>query len=286
MILGLFAHPVDHSLSPLIHHMAWQQIKQKGRYLKIDSTKEALVSSFQYMQARYKEHWRGANFSLPHKTVAIQLADEVDEMVTLTQSMNTIVCYKNKNYGYNTDGKGFIQSLHYQHIPIAKHRHWTILGSGGAARSIIAQAVMEGIEHITIFCHKEQYIEETKAWLAKLAKLKPFIYEVHTLTIDTLQEKILQSDVMIQSLPLHYCPIDASFYFPKHLVVVDVNYYPLESECLTYAKQAGCQAVNGIGMLIFQGIIAFQLWTGECVDAEPIFQLFDDYLITHHLDSD
>ena len=256
--------------------MALAQINKQGRYFKIESNQTHLKSDFLLMEKKYGDQFVGANFSMPNKNEALSLTKEVDQMVELTQSMNTIAKVNGQWIGYNTDGKGFMKSIQRRK---ATYRHWTIIGSGGTARSIIAQAAIDGVLHIDVFCHKKDYMQTTSLFLNKIARYTSCTFELFLLEENRLQESVLQSEVVINTLAMGRCPISQSFLFSKESLIVDVNYEPKESKFLSLAKRQGCSIMNGIDMLIFQGVIAFEKWTEQSIEVEPIFNLFSDYLM-------
>lgn len=286
LILGLFASPVAHSLSPLIHHVGFLENNINGRYFKIEANKQTLAEAFRSCQQQYGSSFKGANFSFPNKEVAISLADRLDESVRWIGAMNTIAYQEKQWVGYNTDGPGFIRAIKEKNYPY-QEAIWTMIGTGGAARSIIIQGALSGVHTIHIFATKPAYI-------ASLSKqLEPI--EAHTgchFTFDLIeneahmQQRVYGSHIVINATSMgldHWkSPVRDTFIFPDCLIgVIDINYQPLQSRFLTQASRQGCSIMNGLPMLIHQGIIAFEHWTGHTITSSSVQSLIDDVLTIH-----
>lgn len=283
-IFALFADPVEHSLSPLIHHLAFEQEGRQARYFKVQANRNQLIEQFTHLSTQYGDSFMGANFSMPNKQLAMRLADKLDLSAKLTGAMNTIVKKEDQWIGYNTDGEGFIRSVERQFGTIKHSENWALIGTGGAARSITVAACLHGIHSVTLYATKEQYVESTKAVFEIVKNYSDTKIIIKLMDELILQKEIHHFDLLINTLGIHQNIISNKFEFPSKIKVVDVNYQPLQSNFLTKAKQQSCQTMNGIGMLIYQGILAYEHWTGYMPDVEPIFHLFDDYLTVHRFD--
>lgn len=150
---AVIAHPIRHSISPFIHNLAYELTATNAAYLAWDIAEEDLESTVSQIR---KLDMIGANISMPFKQKVFPYLDEVDEMARKIGSVNTIVHRDGKLKGYNTDGIGFFRSL-----PPAfsiKGKTMVLLGAGGAALAIIAQAIHLGVKRILVFVREERLV--------------------------------------------------------------------------------------------------------------------------------
>ena len=150
---AVIAHPIRHSISPFIHNLAYELTATNAAYLAWDIAEEDLESTISQIR---KLDMIGANISMPYKQKVFPYLDEVDEMALKIGSVNTIVHRAGKLKGYNTDGIGFFRSL-----PPAfsiKGKTMVLLGAGGAALAIIAQAIHLGVKRILVFVREERLV--------------------------------------------------------------------------------------------------------------------------------
>ena len=175
--------------------------------------------------------------------------------------------------GYNTDGKGFFKSLPSFTISDKK---MTILGAGGAAKSILAQAILDGASQISVFVRSVS-MEKTRPYLDKLQEQTGFEVDLYALEdLSELQSRIAESDLLVNATSVGMdgksSPVPESLVLPETLLVADTIYQPFETPLLKWAKGQGNQAINGLGMLLYQAAEAFQLWTGKEMPTEEIWQ--------------
>ena len=186
----------------------------------------------------------------------------------------------NKNgilVGYNTDGKGFFKSLPSFAI---RGKKMTILGAGGAATAIIAQAALDNAEEIFVFTRQPSY-EKIVSKMAAISHQTKSRIQVLTLEdVDSLQNRINQSDLLVNGTSLGMdgisMPLPEQIELPSQILVADVIYQPFETPFLKWARNQNVTAVNGLGMLLYQGAEAFELWTSKTMPSEEIWQYLEE----------
>lgn len=152
----------------------------------------------------------------------------------------------------------------------------TILGAGGAAKSILAQAILDGVSQISVFVRSVS-MEKTRPYLDKLQDQTGFKVDLYALEdISELQERIAESDLLVNATSVgmdgQSSPVPESINLPETLLVADIIYQPFETPFLKWARSQGNPTVNGLGMLLYQAAEAFQLWTGKEMPTDEIWQ--------------
>ena len=277
VLTGLFASPSAHSVSPIIHNNAFEKLGINFAYLSFEVNKDNLKEAVQSIKTL---NMRGVNLSMPNKKEVIQYLDEISETAKLSQSVNTIVNDNGILKGYSTDGKGFFKSLEEKKI-FVKDKNITILGTGGASIAIISQAVFEGIKNIFVFKRDKNW-EEQKKILDNIANKTNSQIELFSLEDkNILKRKIEESDLLINATSVgmkeNISLIEDKNFFRKDLIVCDIIYNPAKTKLLQIAEKEGCKIINGIGMLLYQGALSFELWTNKKMPVDYIKKIMFDY---------
>ena len=277
ILTGLFASPSAHSISPIIHNNAFEKLGINFAYLSFEVNKDNLKEAVQSIKTL---NMRGVNLSMPNKKEVIQYLDEISETAKLSQSVNTIVNDNGILKGYSTDGKGFFKSLEEEKIFI-KDKNITILGTGGASIAIISQAVFEGIKNIFVFKRDKNW-EEQKKILDNIANKTNSQIELFSLEDkNILKRKIEESDLLINATSVgmkeNISLIEDKNFLRKDLIVCDIIYNPAKTKLLQIAEKEGCKIINGIGMLLYQGALSFELWTNKKMPVDYIKKIMFDY---------
>lgn len=273
ILTGLFASPSAHSVSPIIHNNAFEKLGLNYAYLSFEVGKDNLKDAVQSIKTL---NMRGVNLSMPNKKEVIQYLDEISETAELSQSVNTIVNDNGVLKGYSTDGKGFFKSLEEEKIFI-KDKNITILGTGGASIAIISQAVFEGIKNIFVFKRDKNW-EEQKKILDNIASKTNCDIELNSLEDkNILKKKIEESDLLVNATSVgmkeNISLIEDKSFFRKDLTVCDIIYNPAKTKLLQIAEKEGCKIINGIGMLLYQGALSFELWTNKKMPVDYIKEI-------------
>lgn len=191
----------------------------------------------------------------------------------LSQSVNTIVNDNGILIGYSTDGEGFIKSLEEEQVFI-KNKNIVILGIGGASIAVISQAALYGVKEISVFKRDTNWIEQ-KNIIDNISdktgcSIKLFSLEDKNI----LKKEIDKSSVLINATSVgmkeNTSLIEDKSFFRNDLIVADCIYSPAKTKLLHIAEKEGCRIINGMGMLLYQGALAFELWTNEKMPVEYI----------------
>ena len=270
-LAAVVANPIKHSISPFIHNSAFEATNTNGVYLawEVDATELAeTVANIR----RYQMY--GINLSMPYKEQVIPYLDQLSEEACLIGAVNTVVNREGTLIGYNTDGKGFFKSL--PSFKISRKR-LVLLGAGGAAKAILAQAILDGVSQISVFVRSSS-IEKTRPYLEKIQNATGFRVDLFALEdVQDLQDSITQADLLVNATSVGMDgssqPIPTSIVLPEKLMVADVIYQPFETPFLKWARNQGNQSINGLGMLFYQAAEAFELWTGKEMPTDQIWEL-------------
>lgn len=270
-LAAVVANPIKHSISPFIHNSAFEATNTNGVYLawEVDATELAeTVANIR----RYQMY--GINLSMPYKEQVIPYLDQLSEEACLIGAVNTVVNREGTLIGYNTDGKGFFKSL--PSFKISRKR-LVLLGAGGAAKAILAQAILDGVSQISVFVRSSS-IGKTRPYLEKIQNATGFRVDLFALEdVQDLQDSITQADLLVNATSVGMDgssqPIPTSIVLPEKLMVADVIYQPFETPFLKWARNQGNQSFNGLGMLLYQAAEAFELWTGKEMPTNQIWEL-------------
>lgn len=278
-LAAVVAKPIKHSLSPFIHNQAFEMTGVNGVYVAWEIAEQDLAESLNNIR-RYKMF--GVNVSMPYKEKVMAHLDDVDETAAWIGAVNTVVLDEQRLIGYNTDGRGFWRATQTIKGFSITGKRLVVLGSGATARAIVAQAVRDGAEVISIVT-KEKYLKSTKERLQGLSEHfdgQFFVYAFDDTV--SLQDDLSRADILVNATALGMdgksIPIPQSMRLPKHLLVADVIYDPVETPLLAWARQEGLSTLNGLGMLLYQAAEAFSLWTGQAMPTKSIWPA----LTTHH----
>ncbi len=257
----LLGQPLGHSVSPAMHNRVFEKLGMDYCYMPVEVSAENLKTVFSGLK---KINVAGFNVTIPHKVHIMEFLDELDPLAQTIGAVNTICLRDGKTKGYNTDGEGFIQSLEEKADISVKGKRIFILGCGGAVRAIGMTLAFKGAEKIYL-CNRTQSKAErlTREINEKISTCAETVAQ----TPKTMKPFLQNCDILVNGtqLGMHpnesISPLDESL-LAKHLIVSDIVYNPLMTKLMKDAKQLGCTVVDGLGMLIYQGAAAFQLWTG------------------------
>ena len=270
-LAAVVANPIKHSISPFIHNSAFEATNTNGVYLAWEVDAAELAETVANIR-RYQMY--GINLSMPYKEQVIPYLDQLSEEACLIGAVNTVVNREGTLIGYNTDGKGFFKSLPSFKISGEK---MVLLGAGGAAKAILAQAILDGVSQISVFVRLSS-MEKTRPYLDKLQNATGFRVDLFALEdVQDLQDSITKADLLVNATSVGMdgvsLPIPASVVLPEKLLVADVIYQPFETPFLKWARSQGNQSINGLGMLLYQAAEAFELWTGKEMPTDQIWDL-------------
>lgn len=277
-LLALIGSPVGHSGSPAMYNYSFEKLGLDYAYVAFDIKVEEVKAALDAMRLF---HMRGCNVTMPCKTEAAKYMDELSPAAQIIGAVNTIVNDDGKLTGYITDGEGFVNNLKDHGIDI-KGRKITVAGGGGAATAIQVQCALDGAREITIFNKKDDFFERTLETADKIRKAVPEcvvnVYDIDD--VAKMTEEIKSSDIFANATIVGMKPLDDQSVvkdtsaFRPGLVVADAVYNPQETKLLREAKEAGCTCIGGKGMLLWQGVAAFKLYTGQDMPVDEVKELY------------
>jgi len=259
-VLGVFGHPVSHSLSPAMHNAAIQALGIDYVYVPFHVLPDDLEKAVEGVRAL---GIAGVNVTIPHKERVIEYLDKVSERSMRIRSVNTVVNREGHLIGDTTDGRGFLKSAQAEWGKLDGSRV-LILGAGGSAKAVsfaLAEIGCEiAIANRTVE-RAEQLVEGLNAVFGnRTAKAVGMQREV-------LKSEVENVDLLINSTSVGMSPdVDVIPIPPdllhSRLLVYDLVYNPPITRLISEARSRGAKAANGLGMLIYQGAISFEMWTG------------------------
>lgn len=265
-LTGLLGSPVAHSISPMMHNEAFEQLRLDYVYLAFDVGTDRLEAAVEGLRAL---NVRGFNLTMPDKNLMCTLCDKLSPAAEISGAVNTVVNDGGVFTGYTTDGIGYMQAAKDAgHDLIGKKM--TLMGAGGAATAILVQAALDGLSEISVFSIHDAFFPRAKKIIGQLnerTKCRVRLYDFDDESI--LRREIGESDILTNGTSVGMAPntdrsiITDPSMFHKDLVVSDVIYNPRETLLLRTAREAGCRTFNGLYMLMYQGAEAFRLWTGQ-----------------------
>ncbi len=264
-LLALLGHPVEHSISPAMHSAAAGLLDLPYVYLAFDITPEKLpeaIDSLRLFGAR------GFNLTMPLKRDVIPLLDRISDAARLCNSVNTVTIEEDGSLnGDTTDGRGLIRSLTESGV-YKKDAAFTILGAGGAARSIAAALALDGVSDLVLCKRKNATFDEAREYVKMLSSecvIKGDICDMSD--PDAFSSRMAKTDILINATNVGMGADDRSPVEKKLLrrdmFVCDIIYDPQETRLLKDAASIGAGTANGLGMLLYQGAESFRIWTGE-----------------------
>ena len=257
-LTGSFSTPCDDNPTVAMIEAAYRHRGLAWRYINAEVQPEGLAAAVAGARAM---GWRGFNLSMPHKVEVIKHLDGLGESAKLIGAVNCVVNREGKFVGENTDGKGFLSSL----VPVRDPRgtHCLILGAGGAARAIAVELVLAGVRRLSIVNRSEQRGAELAAVVRAAAPVEVTNAAWHgDLPIPADVDVLVNATSIGLGDAAARVPVAATTLRPG-LVVADVIPNPPRTRFLTEAEAAGCTILDGLGMLVGQGVLGVGYWTGQ-----------------------
>jgi shikimate dehydrogenase len=278
-LAGLIGWPVSHSFSPAMHNAAAAELGLDLVYVPLPVRLENLPAAIRGLAAL---GFVGVNVTVPHKEAVIPLLSEVDTAAHTIGAVNTIsfqppaaksqqsaVSGQQSAVGHNTDAAGFLADLEHIGVAIAG-RECLILGAGGSARAV-AYGLASAGGTVRLFARRVEQARKLAADLLphfEAARFSAFSWEELKETRDFQETLIVNTTPLGMTPEVDLSPWPDTLHFPPKAVVYDLVYNPSETRLVAQARAAGCRAANGLGMLLRQGALAFELWTGREPDID------------------
>ncbi len=262
--LGVIGNPIEHSISPQLHNTMIEKTGLDYTYSAYRVKPGEVGKALDGMRAL---NIRGFNVTIPHKVTAHDLCDELDPFAKKMGACNTLVNTDGVIKGYNTDGPGFIRSLLHKGVSV-NDKCVIVLGAGGAAQGVCMAMADAGAQMIGII---NRTYEKAEKLAERINKYYPSVAQAC--------DGFIGADIIVNTTSVgmntEEMPMNIKFEnLEKDTVVCDIVYCPRETAFLKKASEAGLKTIGGIGMLINQAVIAFELFTDTKVDDEVIDYLY------------
>ncbi len=260
-LYGLIGHPVKHSFSAFMHNAAFKYCGINAEYQLFDVPPESLEKFFK--KTIVEKNIRGLNVTVPHKEKSIPfLNGSISQSVKMNKAVNTVRREKDGVLsGFNTDGPGFYHDIKEQGVDLVEKTIF-LLGAGGGAKSVATSIASRNPKKIMVF---DTDASKAKALKTILFEFFPLLKVVDLGSIDPLN--IAEANILINATPVGLKEQDSLIvkkeWLHKDLFVYDLIYNPAQTQLLKVASEVGCRTSNGLGMLLYQGALAFEYWTGE-----------------------
>ncbi|PYZ94218.1 shikimate dehydrogenase [Salipaludibacillus keqinensis] len=257
-VYGVIGHPISHSLSPLMHQAAFNELNIDASYLAFDVHENRLKEAMDGVRGLGIS---GLNVTIPHKVNVMEYLDNIDPLAQRIGAVNTVVNRDGKLTGYNTDGEGYIQAL----LPVLpktlNKMRVLILGAGGAAKGVAMTLGMTGAKELYIANRTIQRAEQ-------LAEECSSLTNAAAISIQLAQARLTEFDLIVNTTSIGMTPhVDqmplSLEMIARGVVVSDLIYTPSKTRWLREAERKGATIQNGLGMFINQGALAFEKWTGQ-----------------------
>ncbi len=249
-IVGIFGYPIEHTLSPSMHNNSFKTLGLNICYVAFKVSPEDLPDAVKAIRSL---NLLGVNITVPHKEKVIPLIDKVNEEALFIGAVNTITNVDRTLTGYNTDGRGFMSSLSEDEISI-DGKNIVIIGAGGAARAI-SYYLSERALKLSLYDIDKPKAEKL---VADLKKIRNNVFLTENIGY------IGKPDIIINATPLGLKPDDPLSFNPDFITydmtICDLVYK--KTKLLQEAEKRGAKTLDGSGMLLWQGVLAFELWTG------------------------
>ncbi len=260
--LAIIGNPISHSLSPAMHNAALKELGIEGEYIVLETPPEKLEEKIHFLKSN---NFRGFNITIPHKVEVMKYLDSIDDAAKTVGAVNTVVIDENKKlHGYNTDVYGFIEAIPQELRTGLLNKKAAVLGSGGAARAVLAGLIQIGIQEISIFARNQEKAEELKEIFKNNIKINCISLDENT--------DLSGFSIVVNTTPLgmkgeneEVSPLSEKSIatLSGNTIVYDIVYNPQKTKLLEYAERRGVKTINGLEMLILQGAKGFELWTGQ-----------------------
>jgi len=267
-LYGVIGNPIGHSLSPVMHNDAFEHLNMDAHYHAFLVEEAALGEAVKGLKALGIS---GFNVTTPHKVAIMEYLDEVAPLAEQIGAVNTVVHRDGKLIGYNTDGIGFVRALQSISKEPLQEKRILLLGAGGASRAIYFSLADVGVKAIDIANRTRDKAENLVAGC--LANVNS-----HALSLEHAAKAQGEYDIIIQTTTIgmhphvEYTPLEIRS-LKQGTIVSDIIYNPFETKILGDAKEQGAIIQNGIDMFVYQGALAFEMWTGCVPNIDRMKQL-------------
>ena len=258
-VVCILGYPVEHSISPYIHNAAFDALGLDYVYVAFPVKPDDIACAVDAMRAL---SFAGANITIPHKEAVLSLLDGLDPEAERIGAVNTIVNSGGKLVGYNTDSRGYLESRKEETAFEPEGKTIIVLGAGGAARAIVYGLAEKGARRIVI---ANRTVERAERLGEELSKAYPATEFIATgLDIDAHRA---ECSLLVNTTSVGMEGVGGLIVSPEGLpadaIVSDIVYKPLDTPLIREAQRLGLKFHRGLGMLVHQAALSFELWTGK-----------------------
>ena len=280
----LIGSPISHSLSPAMHNLSFRTLGIDAVYDLCETGLDGLAETVARLKSEGAAGW---NVTMPCKRGMCDFCDELSPDALISRSVNTVRNVNGRLYGYSTDGAGFLRTASEFGFPV-KSGAITLLGTGGAAISILIACALEGAERIHVFYNRKSSADRIRPLVSQLEEYTKkshapeiTLESLHDMT--ALDSRAQNTDLIVNATSVgmagtdlaNVSPVSNTFFLNKNAGVIDAIYNPRETVFLKQAREAGLKTKNGLSMLLYQGAEAFRIWTGQNM---PVLKVRQDIL--------
>lgn len=276
-ILGLAGNPVEQSVSPQLHNSLSARLGLDAVYIPFKVDRNCLGDAVKGFKAA---GLKGFNVTIPFKEEIIRYVDVCSDEVKIIGSANTVRVAEGWTYAFNTDAEGFARSFEQQTGMLFRDKRVLLIGAGGTARSIALKIALRGAGKLTVTNRTVEKAAEIAAIVSANATVKT---EASGLKALEDQAFINSFDIIVNTTSLGMypkmdeSPLSDTVRLNGDQVVYDVIYNPARTRLLKQAESFGCKVVNGMGMLFWQGVLAYEIWMDVKIPENVISGLWQDF---------
>jgi len=279
-LVGLIGWPVEHSLSPVMHNAAFGALGLNWRYVPLPVRPGQVEVAVRGLATL---GFRGANVTVPHKQAVMPALSSIEVNARELGAVNTLVIGQHTDrapviMGCNTDDQGFIGALRQGGFEPEDGGQAVVVGAGGAARAVVYGLLWAGIGGVVVLNHTLQRAQALVADLGRQPRHAARLQAL-ALTEEALIESARAAGLLVNATTVGMWPRAAGSVWPEGvpipagLTVCDLVYNPLETRLLQQAHRSGARTIGGLGMLVRQGALAFDLWTNQGFDVSEVAAL-------------
>ena len=269
--LGLTGYPLGHSLSPKIHAAALKSCGLEGDYSLFPIPPNDLPGLQDLLSRIRSGQLNGLNVTIPHKQTVIPLLDDLTPSARSIGAVNTIFVKDGRLIGHNTDAPGFLADIQRCFSSFSLPHSALVLGAGGAARAVVS-ALLSDNWQVSLAVRPED-LGQAQELSTQHSSLIPYYSFPDLPSIDLSPLGLIVNATPLGMSPhVETCPWPDGLEFPAKAAVYDCVYNPHETLLVKRARAAGLPAKTGLGMLLEQAALAFEIWTGHNLPRDVLFQ--------------